>query len=150
VGVCDGIIDIAKNGPETELAVSIASARDSLRQELMPGTANYHLKELKEALALFQQKQGRQITIEAVLLGGINTGAEDAESLLDFVQNLDVTINVIPWNPVKGLCFEGKKLLQPEPKEITNFISMLKAGGLTVSQRFRRGRGISGACGQLG
>ena len=148
-GIHDGIVDMTKNGPETELAVSIASAREKLRERIMPGTAEYPLPRLKEALSLFQKKQKRQITIETVLLGEINTGPEDARALIDFCRNLDIVINIIPWNPVKELCFEGKKLRQPDPEEIKYFIRMLEEGGLTVTQRYRRGRGISGACGQL-
>ena len=149
-GICDGIIDMAENGPETELAVSIPSAREELRSRLMPGTAQYPLPQLKRNLSLFQKNHKRQITIETVLLGNINTDPEDAHALIDFCRNLDTVINLIPWNPVKDLFFEGKTLQQPEPEEIKNFIRILKAGGITVTQRYRRGRGISGACGQLG
>ena len=149
-GIRNGIIDIAKNGPETELAISVASAREELRSVLMPGTVEYPLSELKEALIIFQETTGRQITVETVLLGGVNTGNEDAKALINFAKNLDAVINIIPWNPVSKLRFNNKKLQQPAANEIKNFIDMLKAGGLNVTQRYRRGSGISGACGQLG
>ena len=149
-GVYGGIIDLANNGPGMELAVSIASARDSLRSSLMPGAAKQPLYRLKEALLLFQQKQKRQITFETVLLGGVNTGPEDAAALIGFAKNLDVVINIIPWNPVKGLCFKGEPLKPCTPKDIKYFSDMLKKSGLNITQRYRRGCGISGACGQLG
>ncbi|MCL1811962.1 MAG: 23S rRNA (adenine(2503)-C(2))-methyltransferase RlmN [Treponema sp.] len=149
-GVNNGITDMAKNGPETELAVSIASAREELRKRLMPGTITYPLPQLNEALSRYQEKQKRRITIETILLGGINTGPEDARALIDFCRNLDVTVNLIPWNPVKELSFEGEKLRQPAPEEVKKFSAMLEEGGITVTQRYRRGRGVSGACGQLG
>jgi 23S rRNA (adenine2503-C2)-methyltransferase len=150
VGICEGIINIANNGPETELAVSIASAREELRNILIPGISRYPLSDLKEAITIYQKKTGRQITIETVLLGGINTGHEDAKALIGFTKNLDAIINVIPWNPVNELYFDNKKLMAPNPNELKEFISMLKNGGLIVTQRYRRGRSISGACGQLG
>jgi 23S rRNA (adenine2503-C2)-methyltransferase len=149
-GICEGILDMAENGPEAELALSLVSAREDLRRRLMPGTAKYPLAELKEALLQYQKKQGRQITVEMVLLGGINTGPEDAGALLDFAKNLDMAVNLIPWNPVKNLCFEGKALHRSGEKEMAHFTRMLEQGGLRVTRRYRRGQGISGACGQLG
>jgi len=148
-GIIDGILDMAEHGPETELAVSITSADEDLRRRLMPGTANQPLSKLKEALLLYQKKKGRQITLETVLLGGINTRPEDASALIDFAANLDAAVNLIPWNPVKELYFEGKELRQCERKEIEDFTHILENGGLTVTRRYRRGRGICGACGQL-
>ncbi|MCL1815074.1 MAG: 23S rRNA (adenine(2503)-C(2))-methyltransferase RlmN [Treponema sp.] len=149
-GICAGILDMIENGPEVELAVSIASAQDDLRRRLMPGSAGNPLPRLKETLTQYQKKTGRQITIETVLLGGINTRPEDARALIDFTGNLNTTVNLIPWNPVKELCFEGKKLCRCEEKETAHFIRMLEQGGITVTRRYRRGHGISGACGQLG
>ena len=149
-GICEGIIDMAENGPETALAVSIASACEDLRCRLMPGASKYSLSRLKEALVFYQKKQSRRITIETVLLGGINTGTSDAQALIDFTRNIDVAINLIPWNPVNELYFEGKKLRKSGQKEIENFTSVLENGGLTVTRRYRRGSSIAGACGQLG
>ncbi|MCL1928709.1 MAG: 23S rRNA (adenine(2503)-C(2))-methyltransferase RlmN [Treponema sp.] len=150
VGICYGIADMAINGPETKLAVSIASAREKLRERLMPGIIKYPLPQLKETISQYQKKQKRRITIETVLLREINTGQEDARALIDFCLNLDIAVNLIPWNPAEELYFEGKKLRQPTPEEVKKFAGMLEKGGLTVTQRYRRGRGVSGACGQLG
>jgi len=149
-GVCEGILDMAENGPEAELAVSVPSARDDLRRRLMPGIAGHPLPALKKALARYQELRKRQVTIETVLLGGINTGPEDARALLDFTENLDAVINLIPWNPAAGLRFEGKKLRQSAPGEAAAFARLLEQGGRAVTRRLRRGRGVAGACGQLG
>jgi 23S rRNA (adenine2503-C2)-methyltransferase len=149
-GIPRGILDMAENGPKTELAFSLTSAREDLRRRLMPGIREFSLSEIKAALAVYQEKTGRRITIETVLLGGINTGAEDADALRDFARGLFTVVNVIPWNPVEGLCFEGKPLREPTPSELEEFITRLENGGLKVTRRYRRGRGISGACGQLG
>ena len=149
-GISSGIIDLAENGPEIELAVSISSADQGLRSRLMPGLSRHPLSELKEALVYYRKKTGRRITLEMVLLGGINTNPEDARSLINFAKNIDVVINLIPWNPVKDLYFEGKRLKECSQKEIEKFTQMLESGGLAVTRRFRRGRSIAGACGQLG
>ncbi|MDR2050054.1 MAG: 23S rRNA (adenine(2503)-C2)-methyltransferase, partial [Treponema sp.] len=99
-------------------------------------------------LAEYTKKKKRRITLEAVLLGGINTGAEDAAALRDFAGGLFAVVNVIPWNPVDGLCFEGKPLREPSAAELESFIHYLE--GLKVTRRYRKGRGVLGACGQLG
>jgi 23S rRNA (adenine2503-C2)-methyltransferase len=149
-GIPRGILDMAENGPKTELAFSVTTAREELRRLLMPGVREFSLAEIKAALAVYQEKTGRRITLETVLLGGINTGEEDAAALRDFARGLFAVVNVIPWNPVEGLCFDGKPLREPSRPELESFIRRLESGGLKVTRRYRRGRGISGACGQLG
>ncbi|MDR2553426.1 MAG: 23S rRNA (adenine(2503)-C(2))-methyltransferase RlmN [Treponema sp.] len=149
-GICGGIMELAEKGPETELALSLTSAREELRRRLMPGTAGNSLARIKEALGVFRTRRGRRITLEAVLLGGINTGGKDARAFVNFARGLDAVVNLIPWNPVPGLRFEERALQPPSPKETEEFRLMLEQGGLKVTRRYRRGRGIGGACGQLG
>ena len=149
-GISDGIVDLADGGPAVRLALSLTTADEGLRRRLMPITARYPLAEVKDALRYFQDRGGRRITLEAVLLGGVNTRVRDARDMADFARGLDATINLIPWNPVKGLEFEGRPLREPPPAEVEDFARRLKALGLNVTRRFRRGRGVMGACGQLG
>jgi 23S rRNA (adenine2503-C2)-methyltransferase len=149
-GIAEGIADIAQNGPGVRLALSLTTADESLRRRLMPLTAGQPLTKVKKALMAFQAKGGGRITLEAVLLGGINTREKDAASMAQFAQGLDAAVNLIPWNPVKGLEFEGKALQEPSAAEIKTFTQRLKTLGLNVTQRYRRGRGVAGACGQLG
>jgi len=149
-GIVQGINDLADNGPGIRLALSLTTADEALRRRLMPITASHPLGKVKEALRHFQDSGGGRITLEAVLLGGINTRGEDAASIAQFARGLDAAINLIPWNPVKGLSFESKPLQEPAPEEIEAFTRRLEALGLNVTRRYRRGRGIMGACGQLG
>jgi 23S rRNA (adenine2503-C2)-methyltransferase len=149
-GIVQGINDLADNGPGIRLALSLTTADEALRRRLMPITASHPLGKVKEALRHFQDSGGGRITLEAVLLGGINTRGEDAASIAQFARGLDAAINLIPWNPVKGLSFESKPLQEPAPEEVEAFTRRLEALGLNVTRRYRRGRGIMGACGQLG
>ena len=149
-GIADGIEDIAANGPEARLALSLTTADEDLRKRLMPITASQPIKKVKEALIGFQERGGGRVTLEAVLLGGINTRTEDARSIANFAQGLDAAVNLIPWNPVEGLEFEGRALRPPSAAEVETFTQNLEKLGLKVTRRFRRGRGIMGACGQLG
>jgi len=149
-GIVKGILDMVKNGPQAELALSLTSAREDLRLKLMPGTRENPLEKVKDALQVYREKSGRRVTVEMVLLGGINTGPEEAAALSSFAGDLGALVNLIPWNPVEGLRFEGNDLKKPQESEIDNFRLMLEKRGLTVTRRYRRGRGICGACGQLG
>jgi 23S rRNA (adenine2503-C2)-methyltransferase len=149
-GIAEGIRDLADHGPPIRLALSLTAAREDLRQRLMPIARANPLPQIKEALSYFQHQGGGRITLEAALLGDINTGREDAEALIAFARGLDAAVNLIPWNPVAGLEFEGKPLREPSIREVENFARLLKQGGLKVTRRFRRGRFVRGACGQLG
>jgi 23S rRNA (adenine2503-C2)-methyltransferase len=149
-GVVPGIYDLADKGPAVRLALSLPSAVEDLRRRLMPLSAAYPPGELKKALAFFQEKGGGRLTLEAVLLSGINTRRADARAAADFSKGLDTVINLIPWNPVPGLEFEGRPLSGPSESEVERFRKMLEAEGLKVTRRYRKGRGIMGACGQLG
>ena len=149
-GIAQGIEDLATNGPAVRLALSLTTADEDLRRRLMPITATQPLNKVKEALQNFQERGGGRVTLEAVLLGGVNTRIEDAQSIAGFTKGLDAVVNLIPWNPVKGLEFEGKALCWPSNTEVETFTRELEKLGLKVTRRFRRGRGIMGACGQLG
>jgi 23S rRNA (adenine2503-C2)-methyltransferase len=150
-GIVEGIIDLADNGPGVRLALSLTAGGEKLRRHLMPITARYPLREVKDALRYFQKKGGGRVTLEAVLLGGVNTRSEDAAALAAFAAGLEpVVVNLIPWNPVEGLKLAGEPLREPSAAETAAFLRQLAERGLKVTRRFHRGRGVCGACGQLG
>ena len=144
-GIIKGIYDLADNGPNIRLAVSLTTADEDLRKELMPVTEGNSLLELKKAISYYAKKSGKRVTLEAALLGGKNTGLKSAKNMIDFAKGEDVNINLIPWNPVSSLPFS-----EPTAKEVKDFTSLLEKAGLNVTLRTRRGRKIGGACGQLG
>jgi 23S rRNA (adenine2503-C2)-methyltransferase len=149
-GICGALNDFAQNGPFTRLALSLTTADETLRQKLMPVTKTNPLVKIKEYLLLFQRKKGGRITLEIPLLKQINTRDTDAKSIASFAAGLDTIVNIIPWNPVEGLEFEGKPLCRPDKKETEDFIRMLENYGLKVTMRLSKGRSCLGACGQLG
>ncbi|MBR1536114.1 MAG: 23S rRNA (adenine(2503)-C(2))-methyltransferase RlmN [Treponema sp.] len=144
-GVIKGIYDLADNGPAIRLAVSLTTADEELRKRLMPICRTNALPELRKAIDYFSKKTGKRVTLEAALLHDTNTSIESATNMINFARGLDVHINLIPWNPVKGLEFS-----EPSTKECKNFVYHLEKAGLNVTLRTRRGREIGGACGQLG
>lgn len=149
-GIIEGIRDLADGGPPVRLALSLTTADAPLRERLMPPARAHPLPALKEALLYYQQKTGRRITLEAALLGGVNTRPQDAAAIAAFAQGLDAAVNLIPWNPVPGMVFEGRPLREPGRAEAQAFAAALEKRGLSVTFRFKKGRSVCGACGQLG
>ena len=144
-GIIDKIEELATNGPPVRLALSLVSAEQKKREELIPAASSNPLPELQRALVRYQEKTGKRITFEYILLPGINDGAKDAEQLAFFASPFNCLINLIPWNPVKGMPFK-----KPSERETADFISKLESRNLKVSRRYRKGNEINGACGQLG
>ena len=143
-GLVPGIARLAESPLPVRLAVSLNSARQEVRETIMPVARSYPLPRLKEALLAYQERQGKRITLEYVLLGGVNDGKEDLEALWRFVHPLKAVVNLIPWNPVSGSSFST-----PGDETIRRFMTVLEDKNIPVTRRFRRGRGINGACGQL-
>lgn len=146
-GIVKGIYDLADNGPSIRLAVSLTTANEELRKELMPvcRSSENSLSELKKAINYYAEKTGKRVTLEAALLHDTNTDEKSAQNMIDFARGENVNINLIPWNPVKTLPFS-----EPGKNEISSFVKKLEKAGLNVTLRTRRGREIGGACGQLG
>jgi 23S rRNA (adenine2503-C2)-methyltransferase len=144
-GHVPGILELAEKGPALRLAVSLTAAEDSLRDELMPVNRRWNLAALKEALLLYQEKTGERITLEVALMGGRNDRPQDARALIAWIRPLKAQVNLIPWNRVPGLDF-----VEPERGRVEAFAALVEAAGIPVTRRMRRGRGVMGACGQLG
>jgi 23S rRNA (adenine2503-C2)-methyltransferase len=149
-GIVEGIRALPEKLSGARLALSLTTADEKLRRRLMPIARTNPLPALKEALRYYQNREKKRITLEAVLLGGINTRAEDAAALAVFARGLQVIVNLIPWNPVDGLSFEGQPLREPADGETERFAAMLHKHGLKTETRRRKGNSICGACGQLG
>lgn len=143
-GILDGIYRLADEGPHVRLALSLISADQQLREKLMPIAGSTPLIMLQKALQHYQQATGKRITLEYVLFRGLNTRKQDIEALQSFIRPLRVLVNLIPWNPVEELPYS-----EPQHSEIAGFTQMLEATGIKTTRRYRRGRGVNGACGQL-
>jgi 23S rRNA (adenine2503-C2)-methyltransferase len=145
VGLVEGIRTLADQGPPVRLAVSLTTALPDLREALMPVAKANLLPALKAAIAYYTEKSGRRSTLEAVLLGNVNTGDDQARLLGDFAESLGAHVNLIPWNPVPGLPFT-----RPTAAAARRMLRLIEDQGVSVTLRMSRGQGVSGACGQLG
>jgi 23S rRNA (adenine2503-C2)-methyltransferase len=144
-GIVPGILDLAEHGPYVRLAISLTAAEDRLRSALMPVNKRYDLSSLKAALLAYQAKSGDRITLEAAIMGGENSSLESARAMAAWTEGLKVQVNVIPWNPVEGLPYR-----EPSRNEVRAFEDELERLGVNAVRRAKRGRGVGGACGQLG
>ncbi|MDX9800012.1 MAG: 23S rRNA (adenine(2503)-C(2))-methyltransferase RlmN [Spirochaetia bacterium] len=143
-GIADKIKFMADNGPPLRLALSLNASVQAKREKIMPIAKKYPLSELKKALIHYQEKRGKRITLEYVLIKGFNTGRDDAEAVESFVKGLSAIVNLIPWNPAPRLDFET-----PSDSETARFCRYLDALNINYALRREKGRTIKGACGQL-
>jgi 23S rRNA (adenine2503-C2)-methyltransferase len=126
------------------LAVSLNATTDEQRDLLMPINRTYPIARLMAACRNFPLPNRRMITIEYVLVRGINDSIEDARRLVKLLRGIPVKVNLIPFNEYEGCEFKA-----PEQDSIDRFHSYLLEKNLTVITRASRGADISAACGQL-
>jgi 23S rRNA (adenine2503-C2)-methyltransferase len=143
-GVVPGITKLIQSGVKVKLAVSLNSAIDAKRSQIMPVNKLYPLTELKKVLLDYQRLSTFRITLEYVMFGGFNLGPDDAKALRKFAGDLSCKINLIPWNPVPGIPFQA-----PTSEEITSFTASLPELSAAITLRKSMGRDIAAACGQL-
>jgi 23S rRNA (adenine2503-C2)-methyltransferase len=143
-GVVPGIDWLGAELPQVKLAVSLNAPDDALRSRLMPVNRKYPLRELLAALRRFPTGR-RPITIEYVLLGGVNDSHAHAAKLVQLLRGMRCKVNLIPFNPHSGLNFAA-----PDEKAVDAFQRRLRAAGLTALVRRSQGAEIGAACGQLG
>ena len=144
IGISPGIREFAKYPKQYKLAVSLHTAIQYKREKIIPIAKIHKIRDLKDAVEFYYYRKRRFPTIEYLLIPEFNDTDEDIESLKWFLQNIPAKINVIPFNPVKGLPFRA-----PSKKEIDNFMKKLLKLPYTVNLRKPRGRDIEAACGQL-
>ncbi len=146
-GIVPKISELAKKGPQINLAISLNASTDGVRNKIMPVNKKYPLKELINACRKFPLEPRRRITFEYVLLDGINDSGEDALRLIKLLKGIKSKINLIPYNQAVGVQSGFK---QPPEERILAFHKILCNSGITSMIRKSRGKEISAACGQLG
>lgn len=142
VGIPDAMDRFTEHYPDVQLALSLHSARQEIRERLMPQARRYPLNMLREALVNASQK-GR-VMIEYLMLAGVNDGDEDLQALKAYLSGIPVHINIIPFNEYAGSNLRGTP--QPDRKRFANH---LKDAGFDTTLRYSLGSDIAAACGQL-
>jgi 23S rRNA (adenine2503-C2)-methyltransferase len=127
------------------LAVSLNATLDEQRRALMPINRRYPLAELRAALERFPLRPRERITVEYVLLAGVNDSLDDAERLVRFCDSFAHHVNLIPFNAHEHATFRP-----PTEEQLERFSRLIiERGRSLVTVRRSRGRDVQGACGQL-
>jgi 23S rRNA (adenine2503-C2)-methyltransferase len=143
-GVVPGMDRLAEECP-VALAVSLHAPDDALRDRLVPINRKYPIRELMKACNRYLERAPRDfITMEYVMLEGVNDSDAQAKALLGVAARVRCKFNLIPFNP-----FPDSGFKRSGPDRIRRFAEVLQRAGLTVTTRKTRGDGIAAACGQL-
>jgi 23S rRNA (adenine2503-C2)-methyltransferase len=135
---------LADDNLKVRLALSLHSANDEKRKQLMKIHKKNPLLDLKESLSYYEEKTKARISIEYILLKGVNDSEQDAEQLVDFILPYQWRVNLIEYNRVDMIPFEKSK-----EKKVWEFVKILERNNIRVSVRKSRGEDIDAACGQL-
>lgn len=143
-GLVPAIEKMAVDFPPVNIALSLHSARNDVRTELMPINKVYDLERLFKAIKQIPLKAHRRITYEYLLIEGMNDGPEDVEALAELLNSKESKINLIPFNE-----FPGSKYKRPTEQKVMWFLDQMIKRGYTCTIRTTKGSDILAACGQL-
>ncbi|MFY8189101.1 MAG: 23S rRNA (adenine(2503)-C(2))-methyltransferase RlmN [Flavobacterium sp.] len=143
-GIPKLIKKMADEQPKFKLAVSLHSAIDSIRAEIMPFSKNFPLIDLRESLQYWYQITKSKITYEYVVWKGINDDEASINALVKFCKYAPCKVNLIEYNPIDDGVFQ-----QADDDVLNRYIQALKQIGVVAKVRRSRGKDIDAACGQL-
>ncbi len=143
-GLVPKIYEYADFDLQVNLAISLHAPNNEIRDKIMPINKAYRIEELIEAIKYYIEKTNRRVTIEYILLKGINDSKENANELANLLHGLNVYVNLIPYNEVKE-----KPYKRSEKDDMVAFFDVLKKRRINVQLRKEQGGDIDAACGQL-
>jgi 23S rRNA (adenine2503-C2)-methyltransferase len=144
VGVPPKMRDLANEDLPINLAISLHAPNESLRKQLIPWAEHFALEDILDAGRYYFDRTGREITLEYILLAGVNDRPEHARQLGRVCKTLRANVNLIRYNEVAALPYK-----RPTSEDVVNFQSILRNSGVNAHVRKSRGRDIDAACGQL-
>ena len=143
-GLFPGIERFSQEPEQFTLAISLHAALQNKRDTLMPRVANMPLSGLKETLQHYTTVINRRVTLEYLLINGVNDSEEDLKALTCFCTDLLCHVNLLPLNNIDDSPWK------PSGQSVANhWISTLMGKGIETSMRQSRGSDIDAACGQL-
>jgi 23S rRNA (adenine2503-C2)-methyltransferase len=142
-GIVPKIEELGREAVRPKLAISLNASTEESRQEIMPITRKYHLKDLIDVCKAYPLRPWEKLTFEYVLLKGVNDSDADARRVVRLLARLNAKVNLIALNPGPGIAFET-----PDPARVASFQQIVKRS-LACFIRKPRGLDIYAACGQL-
>ena len=143
-GLAPQIRKLAQEPMQFRLAISLHGATDETRNKIMPVNRKYPLKELINACEDYQHEKGRMITLEYILIAGVNDSLDQTKPLASLARRLHAKVNLIPYNKVEGLMWE-----RPSEEVCEAFLAALEKQKVIATLRREKGGDIDAACGQL-
>ena len=143
-GLAPKIEQLAREGLGVRLAISLHGATNAVREQIMPVNKRYPLEVLIPAAQAYQARNGRMLTLEFILIDGINDSPEQARELAAIARKLHAHVNCIPYNKVEGLPWQRPGIPQQDA-----FVRILRKAGISTTIRREKGHDINAACGQL-
>lgn len=137
-------IEMLEDFPPVNIAISLHSAKNDTRTELMPINKAYNLERLFKAIRTIPLKAHRRITYEYLLIDGLNDTPSDIEALANLLNRKESKINLIPFNEYPGSNFK-----KPSKAKVLWFMDQMAQRGYTCTVRQTKGDDILAACGQL-
>lgn len=144
VGVPAKMRQLAEEELPINLAISLHAPTEPLRKQLIPWAEHFSLQDILSAARNYFHQTGREVTLEYILLAGVNDRPEHARQLAGLCKTLRANVNLIRYNEVAGLPFG-----RPQAEDVVNFQNILRNAGVNAHVRKSRGRDIDAACGQL-
>jgi 23S rRNA (adenine2503-C2)-methyltransferase len=144
-GIVPGIRDLADFEIPVRLSVSLHAPNDALRSKLMPVNRRYPLAALVDAMSYYKKRTGERITVEYVLIDGVNDDPELAFEMGALLDGLGIYVNVIPYNSAEG----GDGLKRSSEPRVKAFCAALAELSIEFEVRREKGTDILAACGQL-
>ncbi|MDE7106272.1 MAG: 23S rRNA (adenine(2503)-C(2))-methyltransferase RlmN [Anaeroplasmataceae bacterium] len=143
-GLVPKIMEYSDFDLQVNLAISLHAPNNKIRNQLMPINKAYPIEEIIKAIRYYIQKTNRRVTIEYILIKGLNDSIECADELATLLHGLNVYVNLIPYNEVVGKPYERSK-----KEDMVAFFDWLKKRRINVQLRKEQGSDIDAACGQL-
>ena len=143
-GLAPQIRKLAVEPMQFRLAISLHGATDAVRNRIMPVNKRHPLADLTAACEDYQNVKGRMVTLEYILIAGINDSLEQIRPLATLAKRLFAKVNLIPYNRVEGLLWE-----RPSDAACESFLAALEKQKVTATLRREKGHDIDAACGQL-
>jgi len=143
-GLVPQIRQLAEHPQQIRLAISLHGATDEVRQQIMPINRKWPVAELFESLDYWNSLKNQKLTLEYILIDGVNDSLEQAAILARHARRLHAKVNLIPYNTVEGLDWK-----RPSDTRCRAFRDILKNAGVSATLRLEKGHDIDAACGQL-
>ncbi|HRX80370.1 MAG TPA: 23S rRNA (adenine(2503)-C(2))-methyltransferase RlmN [Pirellulaceae bacterium] len=145
VGVADAMLRCVERFPKVNLALSLHSVRQEVREKLIPLATKFPLDQLHRTVAEANRRQSTSVMIEYLMLAGVNDSQDDARELAAWLSGLNVHVNLIPYNPIE----DSPQLVGSDRETRLAFAKTVRDHGFKTTVRYSLGNDIAAACGQL-